>query len=91
MKHNPHLKSIFAQISEKVFSMKSLDEAKQFVTSFVEGKDINENDKKSILKEVNDAKSLVRFQNYICNALLKFEGLGMNNFNKTPKDETPLD
>lgn len=94
MKSNPHLKSIFEQISEKLFVMKNLDEAKMFVTEFVEGKDINEKDKQSILREVKNTKSLIRFQNYICNALLKFEGLGVNQMNKTAREaaaETALD
>ena len=37
------IKSIFEQISAQVFTMKSLSEAKQFTTEFVEGKNINEN------------------------------------------------
>lgn len=94
MKPNPHLKSIFEQISEKLFAMKSLDEAKVFVVKFVEEKNINEKDKQSILHEVQNAKSLVRFQNYICNALLKFEGLGVNQISKTAREaaaETAFD
>jgi len=87
MKQNSYLKSIFSQISEQIFAMKSLDEAKVFVAKFVEEKNINEKDKQSILYEVNNTKSLIKFQTYICNALLKFEGLGMNQINK----ETALD
>lgn len=81
-----HLKSIFAQISEEVFKMKNLDEAKNFITEFVKDKGINEKDKTAILKEVNSSKNLIRFQTYICNSLLKYEGMGMNNFNKTAKE-----
>jgi hypothetical protein len=80
------IKSIFEQISSKVFLMTSLAEAKTFVTEFVNSKDINEHDKFYILQEVNNAKSLVRFQTYICNALLKYEGMGMNQINKTAKE-----
>ena len=32
------IKSIFEQISEKVFVIRDLNEAKKFVTEFVEGK-----------------------------------------------------
>jgi hypothetical protein len=38
------------------------------------------------LQEVNNAKSLVKFQTYICNSLLKYEGMGMNQINKTAKE-----
>ena len=80
------IKSIFEQISSKVFLMTNLAEAKSFVTEFVNSKDINEHDKFYILQEINNAKSLVRFQTYICNALLKYEGMGMNQINKTAKE-----
>jgi hypothetical protein len=80
------IKSIFEQISSRVFLMTSLAEAKTFVTEFVNSKDINEHDKFYILQEVNNAKSLVKFQAYICNALLKYEGMGMNQINKTAKE-----
>ena len=81
------IKSIFEQISVQVFSMKNLNEVKVFVSTFVAEKNINAEDKKRILNEVNNAKSLVKFQTYICNALLKYEGLGMAQLNKIPKDE----
>ena len=80
------IKSIFEQISEQVFKMTNLNEAKQFVTSFVEEKKINEIDKKKILTEIQNAKTLVRFQTYICNSLLRYESLGMNQLNKKSKD-----
>ena len=65
------IKSIFEQISTTVFTMKNLNEAKEYVKTFVKDKDINEKDKQSILRGVDNAKSLVKFQQYICNALLK--------------------
>lgn len=80
------IKSIFEQISHRVFLMTNLAEVKAFVTEFVNSKDINEHDKYYILQEVNNAKSLVKFQAYICNALLKYEGMGMNQINKTAKE-----
>lgn len=80
------IKSIFEQISSQVFTMKNLNEAKQFTIDFVENKNINETDKASILKAVNEAKTLVAFQRYICNSLLKYEGLGTNQLNKTARE-----
>lgn len=80
------IKSIFEQISEQVFVMTDLNKAKQYVKDFVTDKNINEKDKQSILREVNNAKSLVKFQQYICNALLKYEGMGVGKINKTAKE-----
>ena len=76
------IKSIFEQISSQVFSMTNLNEAKSYVIEFVSNKSIKEEDKKSILAAVNEAKSLTRFQTYICNSLLKYEGMGMNQLEK---------
>jgi len=76
------IKSIFEQISSQVFSMTNLNQAKSYVTEFVSNKGIKEEDKKSILTAVNEAKSLTRFQSYICNSLLKYEGMGMNQLEK---------
>lgn len=81
-----NIKSIFEQISAQVFTMRNLNEAKQFTIEFVESKQINETDKVAILKAVNEAKTLVAFQKYICNSLLKYEGLGMNQINKTARE-----
>ncbi len=80
------IKSIFEQISEQVFVMTDLNKAKQYVKDFVTDKNIDEKDKQSILREVNNAKSLVKFQQYICNALLKYEGMGVGKINKTAKE-----
>jgi hypothetical protein len=83
MKHP--IKSIFEQISERVFIMKDLNEAKRFVTEFINERKINDRDKQNILREVNNAKTLARFQTYICNSLLKYEGMGVNQMSKTAK------
>lgn len=79
------IKSIFEQISERVFVMTKLDEAKSFIVDFVSNKNINEKDKQSIIAAVNGCKYLHQVQKYICNSLLKYEGLGMNNFDKTAR------
>jgi hypothetical protein len=89
-----NIKSIFEQISVQVFQMKNLNEAKEFTAEFVKNKNINETDKKSILKAVNETKSLTAFQRYICNSLLKYEGLGVGQLDKTAREaaaETRLD
>lgn len=72
------IKSVFEQISEQVFKMNNLNEAKTFTINFINEKNINEVDKKNILRQLNDIKTLVRFQTYICNSLLKYEGMSVN-------------
>jgi hypothetical protein len=72
------IKSIFEQISEKVFTMRNLGEAQQFIVDFVNEKKINEKDKQSIITNTLNAKSIQRLQTYLCNSLLKYEGMGVN-------------
>ncbi len=72
------IKSIFEQIAEQVFSMRNPNQAKQFITEFVSGKDINETDKQMIIRNVNGCKQMDKIQSYICNSLLKYEGLSVN-------------
>ena len=72
------IKSIFEQIAEQVFDMKDVNVAKQFITEFVNVKDINEQDKKTIINNVNDCKHMYKVQMYICNSLLKYEGMSLN-------------
>lgn len=78
------IKSIFEQIAEQVFKMKNVNEAKQFITEFVDGKDINIEDKKLILRNISSLNTIGKVQNYICNSLLKYEGLS-TNFNRDTK------
>ncbi len=72
------IKSIFEQISEKVFTMNDVNEAKAFIIDFVNEKKINEKDKQSIITNTLSAKSIQRLQTYLCNSLLKYEGMGVN-------------
>lgn len=72
------IKSIFEQISEKVFAMRNLGEAQKFIVDFVNEKKINEKDKQSIITNTLNAKSIQRLQTYLCNSLLKYEGMGVN-------------
>jgi hypothetical protein len=70
------IRSIFEQISEIVFTTADLAIAKQSTVEFVSSKNINDKDKQSILKAIDECKTIQRFQFYIANALLKYEGLG---------------
>lgn len=72
------IKSIFEAVALEVFAAKSLPVVQQSIKEYVESKDIKEVDKKQILKEVSESKSLIKLQTYICNSLLKYEGMGVS-------------
>jgi ferredoxin len=72
------IKSIFEQIAFEVFSIRDVNQAKQFITEFVSNKNIKDEDKKVIIDNVNNCKSISRIQTYICNSLLRYEGMSLN-------------
>lgn len=72
------IKSVFEQIAEQVFKMNDVTKAKQFITEFVDSKQINDADKQLIVKNVGDCKTMVRLQTYLCNSLLKYEGMSLS-------------
>ena len=75
------IKSILCRISEVVFKSTSLDEAKNAALPFIESSHINDKDKNIMLNEVRCKLTLIQLQKYICNALLKYEGLSMPKTN----------
>lgn len=81
------IKSIFEQIAEQVFKMSDLNKAKMFIQEFVTEKEINDNDKHIILKNISDIKSMVKLQTYLCNSLLKYEGMSLSKPGKVDKPE----
>jgi hypothetical protein len=72
------IKSIFEQISTEVFQMNNLDEMKRFTIDFVENKKIKDEDRKRIVVAVVQLKSVSAFHRYICNSLLKYEGMSLS-------------
>ena len=72
------IKSIFEQIATQIFTMKDINAAKIFISEFVNDKNINEQDKKLILNNIRDIKNIIKLQTYICNSLLKYEGMSVN-------------
>jgi hypothetical protein len=71
------IKSIFEQIAEQVFKMTDATKAKTFIIEFVTEKGINDDDKRTILNNIENLKSIAQIQRYICNSLLQYEGLGV--------------
>jgi hypothetical protein len=80
------IKSIFEEISGDVFAMTDINQMKTFVVNYVEGKKINDADRKRIVIDVVQLDSVHAFHRYVCNSLLKYEGMGMNKINKKRKD-----
>jgi hypothetical protein len=78
MRAKVQIKSIFEQIAEKVFVMNNINDVKSFVKSFVEEKNINNIDKNIILTNVDKCKNTQAVQRYICNSLLKYEGMSVS-------------
>jgi len=71
------IESILVEVSTQVFSCTNLNEGKNIIISLLERKNINEVDKKIILHTLSNIKSLSKLQTYVCNSLLKYEGLGV--------------
>jgi len=71
------IESILVEVSEQVFACTNLNEGKNIIISLLERKNINMADKKIMLYTLSNIKSLSRLQIYVCNSLLKYEGLGV--------------
>lgn len=82
---NLHLKSVLEAVSQPVFNAKTLDEGKRIITDYIEQKKINGEDKVTILKNVNECRTLVKLQTYLCNSLLTYEGMGTAQLNKSAR------
>jgi hypothetical protein len=83
-KTNVKIKSVLEECTEVLFTINDLKQAKEYVIDFVNTKGIKDADKVNIIKGTNESKNLIRLQTYVCNALLKYEGLSVN---KPAKDK----
>ena len=84
------IKSVFEQIASNVFQMKSIEQAKQYITEFVNSKEIKDTDKQLIINNVSNCRNILQIQRYICNSLLKYEGMSVNKFNSENKKAVDL-
>lgn len=78
--------SIFEQIAEQVNSIKDLAQGRQSLIEFVQKTKVNDKDKKLIVYNISEAKNIYALQKYVYNSLLKYEGMGMNQINKTARE-----
>lgn len=72
------IKSILEQIATEVFQMKSIVDIQDYVVKFINEHSINDKDKNSIIKNINECRNVNAAHRYIANALLKYEGLSPN-------------
>ena len=77
MKAKVKIKSVFEQIASEVFQMNNPQQAKDFIVSFISDTQIKDTDKNVILNNVNKLKRINDIQRYICNSLLKYEGMSV--------------
>ena len=84
------IKSVFEQIASNVFQMKSIEKAKQYITEFVNSKEIKDTDKQLIINNVSNCRNILQIQRYICNSLLKYEGMSVNKFVNEDKKAVDL-
>jgi hypothetical protein len=77
MKAKVNIKSVFEQIASEVFKMNNPEQAKTFIVEFILGKGINEIDKNIILNNIKPLKKMNDINRYICNSLLKYEGMSV--------------
>ncbi len=70
--------STLDSIVSEAFLMTNLGEAKRKVCTYLQSTKINEVDKQTMILEIEFKATLYDFHTYIANALLKYEGLGIN-------------
>ena len=69
--------STLEQISASIFQCKNVEEGKQELIEYIQGKGIKEMDKKKMIWDISQIKSVYKLQYYVCNSLLKYEGLSV--------------
>jgi hypothetical protein len=72
------IKSVFEQIAAEVFTMRDVNKAKSFINEFITAKGINGVDKQIIVNNISKCTNISAIQRYVCNSLLKYEGMSLN-------------
>lgn len=72
-----NIKSTLESIAQQVFVSTNVRDAKSAIINHIGDTRIKDSDKLTIVNNVNKINSLVRLQTYVCNSLLKYEGLGL--------------
>lgn len=75
---NFQIKSVLEQIATEIFKMNDVNKAKSFISEFIANKGINGVDKQVIVNNVSKCTNISAIQRYVCNSLLKYEGMSLN-------------
>ena len=78
MKAKIQIKSVFEQITSKVFTATNVNETKEYIIEFITSKGIDGTDKQLIMNNVTKCSSIKELQKYVCNSLLMYEGMGVS-------------
>ena len=66
--------SVLNKVVQKVFKAKTIDEARNLTRECLEASKINDEDKQTMLDEIEQIKTLEKIHKYIANAILAYEG-----------------
>lgn len=69
------VKSVLRQMLDAIKNMADVNEAKQYVVNYLQGKEISEDDKNKMIRVVNQEDSMVGLLTYLYNSLLAYEGM----------------
>ena len=73
-----HFNSTLSNITEQVYSAKTVQEAKTIMINYLETTNVK--DKKKMIWDVSQLNNLTRVLTYFTNSLLRFEGLSVNTY-----------
>jgi hypothetical protein len=71
------IKSVLEPIIIQTFVMGSLVEIQQFTIAEIEKTHIKQQDKEQLINQIKQHKNPTRLKCYLCNALLKYEGMSL--------------
>lgn len=76
------INSILTQVSEitSKCNCNNLQSTKSEIIDFINNSKIKQTDKDILLNKIKNINNVISLQQYIFNALLKYEGLGVNQF-----------
>lgn len=66
--------SVLNKVVQKVFKAKTVDEARNVMRECLEASKINNDDKQTMLDEIEQITTLEKIHQYIVNAILAYEG-----------------
>jgi hypothetical protein len=79
---NVKINSVLTKVVDLVFAATKLSDAKELIIDHIKNSGIKDIDKKRILFNVSEINNLQRLWQYTSNLILKYEGLGLTNYNK---------